>query len=157
MKLSFAIYFHICGKYLKIKNKKNNLSLHFSFSSIARGNVYVTAVTGLSNSFNWDEYVQHWRFQNSPSWYGYQEDMASGGYDWNDYYGLRMEAIFVAPATGYYYFRIYCDDMCMFYLGVDATQSNKRVINDFRGENEATGYMQFMYKSFLYIFFNFPI
>lgn len=120
--------------------------LNFTFTAFrflpARGNVYVTAIGGLSNSFNWDEYVHHSHFHSNPHWKGYQEDMATPGYDWEDYYGMRMEAIFVAPATGGYQFRIYCDDLCMFYLGTDATETNKRVINDYRVPERATHHMQ---------------
>ena len=105
----------------------------------AKGPVYVTAITGLSTSNNWNEYVNDGRFPNSPSWYGFQDDMMSGSENWLEGYGMRMEAYFVPPATGIYQFRIFCDDLCMFNMGV--TEQNKGTIIDYRVTDRSVNYL----------------
>ena len=89
----------------------------------------MTAVTGLSYSLDWDEYVNHNQFSNGV-WYGYQDDMLTGGIEWLDAYGMRMEAYFIPPATGIYFFKIFCDNNCIFNIGDSDT--SKSTIVDFR-------------------------
>ena len=117
----------------------------------AKGPVYVTAITNLfpvynsfTRSYFWTQYVDNSKFPNSPDWQGYQDDMSTGaGVTWYDGYGMRMEALFVAPATGNYVFRISCDDLCMFNMGTGETEQSKRTIIDYRIFDRATSYLEF--------------
>ena len=101
--------------------------------------MWVTVITSLSQSKNWNEYVNHPNFPNSPMWYGYQEDMLTGGTDLTDGFGLRMEAYFIPPATGVYYFRIYCDDICMFNMG--PAEGTKSTVIDYRTAGITTNFL----------------
>ena len=100
----------------------------------------MTAVTGLSFSYNWNEYVNHHQFANG-NWRGYQDDMLTGGIDWNEGYGMRMEAYFIPPATGSYMFRIFCDDNCMFNMGQSDT--SKSTIIDYRVDGSDMPYLTY--------------
>ena len=112
----------------------------FFFYSTAKGPVWVTVVIGLSDSFNWDElFTGTYRFPDNYGYAGFQEDMLTGGFDFMERYGMRMEAYFIPPATGVYFFRLSCDDNCMFYMGVN--EQSKVNIIDFRLDGEDSGYL----------------
>ena len=72
-------------------------------------------------------------------WYGYQEDMLTGGTDLTDGFGLRMEAYFIPSATGVYYFTIYCDDICIFNMG--PTEETKNIVIDYRTIDMTSGFL----------------
>lgn len=100
----------------------------------------MSEVKDQSNSYSWNDlYSGRWNFDN-PSWTGYQDDMLTGGLNWRETYGMRMEAYFIAPATGVYHFRLSCDDNCMFYMG--ETEQSKQAIVDFRMDGEDSSYLQ---------------
>ena len=65
--------------------------------------------------------------------------MLTGGVDWLDNYGMRLEAYFIPPATGVYYFRIYCDDICMFNMG--PTEGTKSTVIDYRTDGITTNFL----------------
>ena len=99
--------------------------------------MFVTARTGLSLTMDWGEYVNN---INSYNWWGYQDDMFSLKEEWLDGYGMRFEALFVAPTTGYYQFRISCDDICEFNLG-ESEETKTRVV-DYRTPDKTSGWFQ---------------
>ena len=78
---------------------------------------------------------------SSPDFVGHQDDFFTSGTSWIEGYGMRFEALFVAPATGEYKFRIFCDDICMFNMGESA--ETKTTIIDYRTPNMTPGYMSF--------------
>ena len=67
--------------------------------------------------------------------------MLTGGVDWLDNYGMRLEAYFIPPATGVYYFRIYCDDICMFNMG--PIEQSKQTIIDYRTTGKDSPFLSF--------------
>ena len=87
-----------------------------------------------------NEYLNHPNFPNNPSYAGYQDDLLTGGTSWLDYYGFRMEAYFIPPVTGVYFFRIFCDNICIFNMG--QTEQSKSVVIDYRQYGH-TGYLAY--------------
>eukprot|EP00111_Clytia_hemisphaerica_P006307 TCONS_00018257-protein len=113
------------------------------FPSIPHGPVYVQVVMGLSYSKNWDEYINHPKFTGAqaPDFVGHQDDFFTASGSWTEGYGMRFEAIFVAPSTGDYKFRIYCDDICMFNMGT--SPQTKTTIIDYRTPDMTPNYLAF--------------
>jgi len=81
---------------------------------------------------NWNSFVGISSYPESPYAIGHQDQLFYPSHEYGSYYGMRFEALFVAPFTGNYNFRIACDDICMMYLSTDATETNKQIIVDFR-------------------------
>lgn len=82
-------------------------------------NIAGTAVSDLTN---------HTSFPDNPTRESVDTAFFEAPTDVLDNYGLRMRALFTAPATGNYVFWICSDDQSFLYLSTDSTPANRRLI-----------------------------
>ena len=94
-----------------------------------------------TNGLNWNNFIGLNIYPNNPTYTGRQDDLMSPGVRMNWYYGIRYQSLFVAPTTGNYKFRIFCDDLCEFRISNNELKSNaKLIIND---KHEASTFFQY--------------
>ncbi len=89
--------------------------------------VYREVWTGLGGS-SVPDLTNSAAFPNSPNLTNIVTDYFEAPHDWADYYGTRLRAFLLPPASGNYTFWISSDDNSLLYLSTDELPANKVAI-----------------------------
>uniref|UniRef100_A0A7M5XID8 PA14 domain-containing protein n=1 Tax=Clytia hemisphaerica TaxID=252671 RepID=A0A7M5XID8_9CNID len=125
------------NQYLELGRCTNHNAIKIMMdSSLANAPVKTTLWEGISN---YDSVTDAYNSRGSIHSTGYSDGFVFQ--TWGDWYVVKMQALFIAPETGSYVFRVAVDDFAQLFLSSDATEANKvNILEDNNNCPDANGW-----------------